>query len=550
VPFPDYEPTLPTFLETRVEAFGDRPLIMLGEQRIRYADAAAQSARLARGMLAADLGKGTRIALLMPNGPDWVVGWLAATRIGAIVIPMNTFYKPRELGWVLRHCDAHTLLTVPRFLNNDYLERLEAVAPSLAKQKANGLIVPELPHLRNVYVWGEHDRGWAGSRRDLEAAGDANPAIDDAFLASVESCVAPADPMVIIYSSGSTADPKGAIHTHGSVIRHSYNLNCHRDLTADDRIFSPMPFFWVGGFVFTLMASMHAGAFMICEEAFEAGETLALLERERATIAAGWPHYAKAMMDHPSFSARDLSSIRTGNLYAILPESVRPGDPELRSNALGMTETCGPHTIDRMDYDLPERLRSSFGKAPEGVEHKIVDPETGETLEPGAEGEIFVRGYNVMQGLYKVEREDAFERDGFYRTGDGGTFDADGVLFFKARLGDMIKTAGANVSPREIEVTLDAFPEVQSSFVVGVPDPVRGQNVAVAVVLDSGHSLDAAACRERLRDQLSAYKIPRHFFFSESRDLPFTDSGKIDKRRLSAMLAERIASGDSEDAPA
>lgn len=544
MPFPDYDPSLPHFIRTRSERFGDNPLILLGEQRISYRDAAEQSARLARGMLASGLGKGSRVGLLMPNGPDWLVAWLAAARIGAIVVPMNTFYKPRELGWVMRHADMQTLFTVPSFLSNDYLERLETVAPGLAQQKADSLLLPELPFLRSVYVWGDHDRGWAKQRRDLEAAADSNPAIDDAFLAEVESCVTPADAMVIIYSSGSTADPKGAVHSHGAVIRHAFNLNSYRDLTEDDRVFGPMPFFWIGGFVFTLMSCMHAGAFIICEEVFEPGETLLLLERERATVVAGWPHYSKAMMDHPTFKDRDLSAIRSGNLYDILPNAVRPKDPELRSNALGMTETCGPHTIDRMDYDLPPELRCSFGKSPEGVEHKAVDPKTGETLPAGTEGEICVRGYNLMQGLYKVEREDSFDRDGFYHTGDGGYFNEDGVLFFKARLGDMIKTAGANVTPREVEVVMDAFPEVQASFVVGVPDPERGQNVAAAIVLDSGQVIDGAECRRRLREELSAYKLPRHYFFYAKTDLPFTDSGKIDKRRLISMLSERIESGD------
>jgi acyl-CoA synthetase (AMP-forming)/AMP-acid ligase II len=299
-----------------------------------------------------------------------------------------------------------------------------------------------------------------------------------------------------------------------------------------------MPFFWVGGFVFTLLAAMHEGAFLICEEAFEPGATLALLERERATIAAGWPHYSKAMVDHPSFAERDLSSIRAGNLYAVLPDALRPKDPELRSNALGMTETCGPHTIERMDVDLPERLRGSFGRSVPGLEHKIVDPETGATLGPGELGEICVRGYSVMLGLYKREREDVFDRDGFYHTGDAGWFDADGVLFFQARLGEMIKTAGANVTPREVEVAIETFPEVASAFVVGLPDPVRGQSVAAAVVLKRGAALDADAARARLREELSAYKVPRRWLFAAKDALPFTDSGKIDKRRLAALFPE------------
>jgi acyl-CoA synthetase (AMP-forming)/AMP-acid ligase II len=540
--FPPYPPTVPEFIRTRREAFGERPLILLGPRRIGYAEADRLSARLARGLLAHGIAKGARVGLLAPNGPDWVVAWLAAARIGCVVVPINTFYKPRELHFVLRHADVHALLCVPRLLGNDYLERLEAAAPSLAASSAReaALFLPELPQLRRVFVFGGCDRAWAGSDGDLAAAGETTPGVDARLLAEAERCVAPADPMVIVYSSGSTAEPKGAIHSHGAMLRHASNLNAFRDLRADDRIFSPMPFFWVGGLVFTLLAAMHAGAFLLCEEAFDPAQTLLLLERERATIAAGWPHYAKAMMDHPSFRQRDLSSVRAGNLYAVLPEAVRPRDPELRSNSLGMTETCGPHTIDRMDVDLPERLRGSFGHAVPGLEHKVVDPETGAVLSPGERGEICVRGYSLMQGLHKVEREDAFDRDGFYHTGDAGWFDADGVLYFEARLGDLIKTAGANVSPREVEVAIEAFPEVQSAFVVGVPEPVRGQDVAAAVVLDAGRTLAAAELRERLRKDLAAYKVPRHVVFAAKSELPFTDTGKIDKRRLAALVAERI----------
>jgi acyl-CoA synthetase (AMP-forming)/AMP-acid ligase II len=540
MPFPPYLPTVPEFIRTRCEAFGPRPLILLGERRITYAEADLLSARLARGLLALGLAKGSRVGVLMPNGPDWVVAWLAAARIGCVVVPINTFAKPRELAFVLRHADVHALLCVSRHIGNDYVERLEAAASGLAASLSPRVFLGEMPQLRHLVVWGGCDRAWASSERDLEAAALGNPATDAAFLAEVERSVSPADPMLIIYSSGSTAEPKGAVHSHGSLLRHAFQLNSFRGLRAEDRIFSPMPFFWVGGFVFTLLSAMHAGALLICEESFEPGETLLLLERERATIVAGWPHMAKAMMDHPSFRQRDLSSVRSGNLYALLPEGVRPRDPELRSNSLGMTETGGPHTIDRMDVDLPERLRSSFGHPVPGLEHKIVDPETGQILPPGSSGEICVRGYPLMQGLHKVEREDVFDRDGFYHTGDGGYFDADGVLFFQGRLGDLIKTAGANVSPREVELSIEAFPEVQSAFVVGVPDPVRGQNVAAAVVLDSGQKLGVEELRERLRTDLSAYKIPRQVLFAPKAELPFTDSGKIDKRRLAELLVRRL----------
>ena len=534
--FPSHPPTVSALLADAVRRRGDAPLILLGGKRISYAQAEAASARLARGLLASGVAKGARVGVLFPNGPDWVVAWLAASRIGAVVVPINTFYKPRELGYVLRHADVHALLCARELLGNDYLERLETFAPSLAGC-GEEIFAPELPFLRRVWVQG--DRGGRPWALDLDALATEGERVGAALLAEAEAEVAPADPAILIYSSGSTADPKGALHSHAALVRHSHNLNAFRDLEASDVVFSPMPFFWVGGLVFTLLAVMHRGASMICEERFEPGETLALLERERATIVAGWPHYAKAMLEHPSFPSRDLSAVRSGNLYAVLPDEARPRDPELRSNSLGMTETCGPHTIDRMDVDLPERLRGSFGHSVPGLVHKIIDPETGETLPPGESGEICVRGYSVMQGLHKVLFEDTFDADGFYHTGDGGRFDADGVLFFEARLGDMIKTAGANVAPREVEVLLEAFPEVSSAFVVGLPDPARGQEVAAALVLSPGATLDAATCRERLAKDLSAYKLPRRVFLCNKAELPFTDSGKIDKRRLAAILTAR-----------
>ena len=539
MPFPDFEPSTPTFIRTLDERYASRELLVYEGRRISYGEAAADSARMARGMLSAGITKGTRVGLLMPNSPDFVVTWFAAARIGAIIIPINTFYKPKELAFVLRHADIQILLTVDKLLNNDYLERLETCIPQLADQPwgstaSSPLLLQEFPFLRQIYVWGEATRPWAENHQRLL---EATAAIDDDYLKSVEGCVCPADPLTIIYSSGSTSDPKGAVHTHGSVIRHSYNLNCWRDIETEDRLFSPMPFFWVGGLVFTLHCALHKGACLICEEVFEPGQTMKLLEAERATTVTGWPHYGRAMVDHPGFSERDLSTVRTGNIYALLPASARPADPELRSNALGMTETCGPHSIDHMDVDLEEAMRGSFGRALEGVEHKMVDPDSGEILPAGVDGELCIRGYNVMQGLYKVEREDCFDADGFYHSGDGGYLNEDGFLFFKARLGDLIKTAGANVTPREVEIVIDEQPEVQGSYVVGLPHPDRGQEVACAVILNLGETLDAPTLRQRLKQELSSYKVPSKLFFCVKDEIPFTDSGKVDKQRLIKYLS-------------
>jgi acyl-CoA synthetase (AMP-forming)/AMP-acid ligase II len=534
--FPDYTPTIPVLIQQLAERFGPNELIVTPQRRLTYAQAERESARLARALLSAGVGKGTRLGLLMPNGPDWAVCWLAAHRIGALLVPISTFYQARELGWVLRHADVRVLLCAERALRHDYLERLEKALPELAAAPPGPLHLRSAPHLREIWVWGERCPAWARPSAELAPA----DAVDEAFLREVESCVTPADLAVLIYSSGSTAEPKGALHTQGTLVRHSYNLDQYRDCLETDRVYSPMPFFWVGGLVTSLLAVMHNGACLLCEEGFDAEHTLEFLERERATNIGGWPAQVKAMSEHPRLKEFDFSSVRAGNLYEVMPPEARPRDPLLRCNSLGMTETCGPHTWGDMSVDLPEHLRGSFGTEVSGTQHKIVDPRTGATLPTGKRGEICVRGYSLMQGMYKREREDVFDADGYYHTGDSGYFNAEGHLFFEGRLGEMIKTAGANVAPREVELVLESFEEVKLAAVVGIPDPVRGQLVVASVVAQDGYKVDPDALRERLRAELSSFKVPRHIFVDAVAELPLTDSGKVHKRQLAERLAQRL----------
>jgi acyl-CoA synthetase (AMP-forming)/AMP-acid ligase II len=300
-----------------------------------------------------------------------------------------------------------------------------------------------------------------------------------------------------------------------------------------------MPFFWVGGLVFSLLSNLQAGSCGLCEDVFDPESTLALLEQERATIAIGWPHFGKALAEHPTRASRDLSALCGGNMPGLLPPEQVPDDPELRANALGMTETCGAHTWGG-EGALPESLRGSFGPAIGGFEHRIVDPASGAALPPGELGEIRVRGPRLMQALHKCEREAVFDADGWYATGDAGFFDAAGVLYFKGRLGDMIKTGGANVSPPEVEAILLAQPEVKAAQIAGIPDPDRGENVVAAVVLEDGEQVSADELKGRVAKELAAYKVPRRvFFFASTAELPQTDTGKPDKRRLRALLGER-----------
>jgi acyl-CoA synthetase (AMP-forming)/AMP-acid ligase II len=360
------------------------------------------------------------------------------------------------------------------------------------------------------------------------------PDISDQLLSNAEEQVSPADPMVMIFTSGATAEPKAVVHTHGAQVRQSANLaELYGFSEGEDlRSFTNMPFFWVGGLTVLLLTHLHVGGTVITVERMDALEIVRLIERTNPTRVAGWTLMERLMGD-PALAGRDLTW-----LVDLQPASMR--FPGMRHNSLGMTETSGPHTAaprPMSDEELTPAQLGSFGPPVPGVEHKIVDPETGDLLPPGVEGEICVRGYSLTAGLYKRERTETFDADGWYHTGDRGYF-RDGLLFFTGRHSGMIKTGGANVSPREVEQVVAALPGVQAAFVVGLPDADRGEIVGCLVCPEPGSELDPDDVAEQLRDQLSSYKVPRRLRVIAFEDAPWLPSGKVSMPGVAAMLAE------------
>jgi acyl-CoA synthetase (AMP-forming)/AMP-acid ligase II len=544
VPKPDHDFTLPSLLRRAAERFGERELVVDGTRRLTYCEVERRSGEWARGLLAAGLGKGSRVGLLMPNGPDWIIAFLAAARIGALVVPLSTFYRARELAEVLRHADIHTVLSCARHLSHDYLERLEQAAPELAGiSAATPLYLRSLPQLRQVRIWGECDRDWAiAEPGGLEAQAAAASGIDEALLRGIESDVSPADPALVIYTSGSSAAPKGIVHSHGTAVRHSYVVGryFHTDLHPGDRMYTTQPFFWVGGLGLCVLGCLHAGAALHCDAPLDSDGILDLILRERITHVLAMGHTTRALFGHPRFASEDLSFVRFG-LVRRTDERGMPVPPERVPDRLGMTESFGQHSLEATGVLLDADHAGSFGHGLPGIERRIVDPQTGEPALPGQLGELWIRGYSLMQGMYKREREEVFEPDGFYRTGDLCRIDRDGHVYFEGRIDEMVKVRGANVSPREVEAVLESFAEVDRAGVIGL-QAAAGAKLAAGVTLAPDASLSADALRERLRDELSVFKIPEAIVLLGRDELPLTPSEKIRRPQLRELLQRKLYS--------
>lgn len=524
-------PTVGKVMAVQARRRADQPLVVCDDDRISYGDADRRSAELARGLIAVGAGKGTHVGVLYPNGPDFVVAMLAVARIGAVVVPFSTFAASRELREQLVDSDVQIMLSAASFRSHDYAQRLATMLRDADIDSDERIFARSTPQLRQV---GISYRGDAPRRNhDIERLYRLAATVEPELLAAAQDDVDGGDPLAVVYTSGSTGAPKGALHTHAALLGHQQNLNGIRGLTAEDKLFCNSPFFWIGGFAFGLLATLVAGATLVCSNADDPARTLDLLEAEKPTVTNGFAAAVARLADDPSFTGRDLSSMRRGNLYPIMAPEARPADPELRHNMLGMTEAGSVVLIGPDEADQPEHRRGSFGKPAPGFQTRVIDTGTG--LPPGV-GELCIRGPYLMQRYHKRSREECFDPDGWFRTGDLVRVDAEGFFYYVGRLDTMIKTAGANVSAAEVERVITRITGGMAAYVMGIPDVRRGQLVGAVIVVPEGAALDEASLRDGLKAELSAYKIPKRIVALPSAEVPLLSSGKVDTQRLRRLL--------------
>jgi len=522
--------TLPRFLDDVAERHGPRVALRFEGKDTTYAELRAESRRIAKGLVARGVGKGTRVAVLMANRPEWVTAVLGAALAGAVVVPVNTFATPDELDYVLRHADAAWLLLQPNVLKHAFLDDLRARHPEIAAARSGATRCPALPQLRGVVALG---RDWD----TLRASGFD---VSDALLDAISAEIHPSDEALVIYTSGTTARPKGVVHRQRTPVIQGWRFAELMGFGPEDRVYTAYPFFWTAGIAMALGATLAAGATLVLQEIFEPGEALALAARERATSLQVWPHQAKAMAEHPDAARADLSSVRKIEFSSPLARLAGLEKDEWGIYAsYGMSETFTLATA--LPADAPaERRKGTNGPALPGTEVRIVDPHTGAVLPPGDKGEIAVKGLTLMSGYAKVEPELFLDADGFFHTQDGGHLDAAGELHWSGRLSNLIKTGGANVSPLEIEERAGGYPGVRSAHAVGVPHPTLGEAIVLLVVPTADAAVDVPALEVFLREALSAYKLPRATFVLRPDEVSYTGSQKVQLEPLRELAHTKV----------
>ncbi len=537
--------TLARFLEDVTARHGERAAFRFEGRTTSYDDLAREARALARGLAGAGVAKGAHVGLLVANRPEWAVGAFAAGMIGAVVVPISTMATKAERDYILRHADVSVLLLQRSLRSRDFLEELFNEHPELEEGAPGRLFCPALPQLRRLVCLGsERSRGGAESWQELvEGGADVPDALLDAAIAEVT----PADDGVLICTSGTTAHPKGVLHFQRAPVIQSWRFAELMGLVADDRVFTAQPFFWTAGIAMSLGATLAAGACLVLQEIFEPASALALIERERATVITAFPHQEKVMGEHASAAARDLSSIRLSRFSSPLAKLAG-----IESDVWGIDASYGlseTFTIAAMlPSDTPAEIRrASSGKALEGNEIVILSPDSGARLPIGEHGEIAVRGATMMRGYYKVEAESVFDRDGFFRTQDGGSLDADGNLHWTGRLSGLIKTGGANVSPVELERVLAAYPGLRVSAAVGVPHPTLGEVLVLcAVAIAGAPTPDEAAIQAFVRERLAPYKVPRRVLLFSEQHFVFTANQKVQLAPLREAALQRLAAERAE----
>lgn len=536
--------SIPGYLREVTSRFAEREALVWrtqsGVERWTYANLWERSVEVARALTACGVGKDSRVGILITNRPEHLAAAFGTALAGGVIVMLNTFSTPPELAQLLEASSLSVLLFERHIAKKDFAAILGELEPAIHSAEPGRLVSTRFPFLRHLAMidGGQESAGPIAIERwpDFLRRGSATP---PALVDARSATVMPSDVGALFFSSGTTSRPKGILHSQRAIAIQWWRwprLMCVGD---DVRCWTANGFFWSGNFSMVIGSTLSSGGAIVLQATFEAEEALELMQAERVSMTFAWPHqWAKLEAAH-NWSTVDLGSLRY----------VEDGNPLTRHPttrtawqlpaAYGTTETLTINTAFASSTP-PEIKGNSHGEPLPGNTLRIVDPLTGAVVPRGARGEIAVKGPTLMLGYVGISAEATLDADGFFHTGDGGWVDETGRLFWEGRLTDVIKTGGANVSPREIDDVLTAHPGVRLIHTLGVPHETLGEMVVSCIVPHEGVALDEVSIRDFAKQRLASYKVPRRVVFLREDELSMTGSEKVKSDALRQLAAERL----------
>lgn len=531
--------TLGQILDRTAAKFPNQPALVYVDRnfRLTYREFNRMVDETAKGLMALGIQKGEKVGVWATNIPFWVIFQFATAKIGAVLLTVNTNYKTAELEYLLSQSETENLFIIDRFQDTDYVNTVYELVPELKTCQRGHLTSPKFPRLKRVGFLGPEKHRGMYTLPEIRSLG---VIVTDADYRARQDSLSPHDVVNMQYTSGTTGFPKGVMLTHYNIGNNGYWIGANQKFTEKDRVCLPVPLFHCFGCVLGVLAAVNHGACMVIQEGFDPLMVMASVEQEKCTALYGVPTMFIALLEHPLFSKFDFSSLRTGIMAGsncpvhVMEQVIEKMHMKDITICYGLTETSPVMTYTRIGDEMRLRVET-VGRALPHIEVKVVDPETGEPLAPGLQGEVCCRGYNVMKGYYNNPgaTKEAIDADGWLHSGDLGVMDAEGNLSITGRQKDMIIRGGENIYPREIEEFLYRMEDIRDIQVAAVPSPKYGEEVGAFIILKEESKLEPSDITDFCRGKISRYKIPKYVHFLTS--YPMTASGKIQKYKLTEM---------------
>ncbi len=546
--------TFPQVLDRVAEEFPDQYCFKYTtlDYTRTYAQFREDVDRFARALVSLGVKAGSKVAIWATNVPAWYITFWATTKLGAVLVTVNTAYKIHEAEYLLRQSDTHTLVMIDSCLDSNYAQIINELCPEIASAKpGQSLHCKRLPFLRNVITVGFKQPGCL----TFDEAMDRYELVSREQVAQMAAAVRPDDVCNMQYTSGTTGFPKGVMLTHYNVVNNGKCIGDRMGLSTADRMMIQVPMFHCFGMTLSMTSSMTHGATMCPMPYFSAKSSLACINQERITCFNGVPTMFIAMFNHPDYRKTDFSHMRTGIMAGagcppeLMRRAAQPDEMNMYGivSVYGQTE-CAPGNTMSAWTDSLEVRTDTVGYAFPHVQCKIVDPETGEEVGPGVNGEFCAKGYNTMKGYYKMPQAtaDTVDADGWLHSGDLACRDEAGNYRITGRIKDMIIRGGENIYPKEIEEFIYTHPAVKDVQVIGVPDKKYGEEIMACVILKEPGSVTVEEMTNYIKASMARHKVPKYIAFVDS--FPMNAAGKILKYKMREDAAKRLGlTGDGSD---